>query len=247
MPLPIANFTLSFMGLSVTFTDSSLNVPTSWAWTFGDAGTSILQNPSHTYATPGTYTIKLVATNGSGASSKTLLLDVTTEGVILTIPEMVLIKLPGALAVDPNTLNNYITIEQDFIAPLLNTPLDAIDFYKENKWPLLGNVLVAELVAYKITTDQINQLILALAQTSSSASTTTAQAGIKRIVTGPSEAEWFNNAELVAAFLKTSFAGGSIFSTLALASICSLAARLRISHPLCKRVIKLTTLPQIIR
>ncbi len=56
----------------VTFTDASTNGPTSWSWVFGDPtsadNTSSLQNPSHTYANPGSYDVTLVATNGNGAS-----------------------------------------------------------------------------------------------------------------------------------------------------------------------------------
>jgi PKD repeat protein len=45
----------------VAFTDLSQNGPTSWSWNFGDNGsgsnnTSTLQNPSHTFSGPGTYT-----------------------------------------------------------------------------------------------------------------------------------------------------------------------------------------------
>lgn len=50
----------------IKFTDKSTNAPTSWAWDFGDGGTSTLQNPSHTYAANGTYTVKLTATNAFG-------------------------------------------------------------------------------------------------------------------------------------------------------------------------------------
>src|SRR5688572_3070820 len=58
---------------SVTFTDLSTNGPTSWAWDFGDGNTSALQNPTHSYATNGTYTVQLTATNtfGSDAEIKT--------------------------------------------------------------------------------------------------------------------------------------------------------------------------------
>jgi gliding motility-associated-like protein len=46
----------------INFTDQSSNV-TSWAWTFGDGGTSTTANPSHAYAGIGTYTVYLVTNN----------------------------------------------------------------------------------------------------------------------------------------------------------------------------------------
>ncbi|MCB0430706.1 MAG: S8 family serine peptidase [Flavobacteriales bacterium] len=55
--------------LTVQFTDQSTFNPTSWLWTFGDGNTSTQQNPSHTYAAPGSYTVKLTATNGVGSDS----------------------------------------------------------------------------------------------------------------------------------------------------------------------------------
>ncbi len=57
--------------LTVVFTDASTNSPTSWSWTFGDGGTSTLQNPSHTYTAEGTYTVVLTATNAYGSDSET--------------------------------------------------------------------------------------------------------------------------------------------------------------------------------
>ena len=57
--------------LTVAFTDASTNNPTSWAWTFGDGGTSTLKNPSHQYTAAGTYTVVLTATNAYGSDSET--------------------------------------------------------------------------------------------------------------------------------------------------------------------------------
>jgi serine protease len=72
---PVAAFsgtpTSGYAPLMVTFTDASTNSPTSWAWTFGDGGTSTLQNPSHTYTTAGIYTVVLTATNAYGSDSET--------------------------------------------------------------------------------------------------------------------------------------------------------------------------------
>ena len=68
---PVADFTgtptSGTASLSVAFTDSSTNSPTSWAWTFGDGATSSSQNPSHSYTTSGVYTVTLVATNSAGS------------------------------------------------------------------------------------------------------------------------------------------------------------------------------------
>jgi len=57
--------------LIVQFTDTSAGSPTSWAWTFGDGNTSTAQNPQHTYAAPGLYTVTLNATNEYGSDTET--------------------------------------------------------------------------------------------------------------------------------------------------------------------------------
>jgi len=73
---PLADFiaidTSTSIGQSVSFSDLSTNIPTSWEWDFGDGNTSSIQNPSHTYNDPGSYTISLKAANdfGSGIETK---------------------------------------------------------------------------------------------------------------------------------------------------------------------------------
>jgi PKD repeat protein len=57
--------------LTVSFTDQSTNVPTNWAWNFGDGQTSNEKNPVHVYLFPGTYSITLTAGNGYGGNSIT--------------------------------------------------------------------------------------------------------------------------------------------------------------------------------
>ena len=52
--------------LSVSFSDTTSGVATSWAWDFGDGGTASTQNPSHTYNVIGTYTVWLRATGPGG-------------------------------------------------------------------------------------------------------------------------------------------------------------------------------------
>lgn len=57
---PVASFTFSVNGLDYTFTDQSQNAD-AWLWDFGDGQTSTQQNPVHTFAAGGDYTIVLTA------------------------------------------------------------------------------------------------------------------------------------------------------------------------------------------
>jgi gliding motility-associated-like protein len=55
--------------LLVKFNDESTGNPNYWRWDLGNGTVSFLQHPAATYFNPGTYTIKLVVRNGSGADS----------------------------------------------------------------------------------------------------------------------------------------------------------------------------------
>src|SRR6266700_4015127 len=57
--------------LTVQFTDTSTGGPTAWAWDFGDGSSSTAQNPSHSYATAGTFTVALTASNAGGSDTAT--------------------------------------------------------------------------------------------------------------------------------------------------------------------------------
>ncbi len=48
--------------LQVQFTDQTTPTPATWVWDFGDGNTSNVQNPLHTYNTPGTYDVSLTTT-----------------------------------------------------------------------------------------------------------------------------------------------------------------------------------------
>ncbi|MBK7149824.1 MAG: gliding motility-associated C-terminal domain-containing protein [Bacteroidetes bacterium] len=58
--------------LTVPFQDvstSNAGSVASWAWSFGDGGTSTLQNPTHTYPGTGTYTASLTITDVNGCTN----------------------------------------------------------------------------------------------------------------------------------------------------------------------------------
>jgi PKD repeat protein/predicted secreted protein len=69
---PNSYFTYNIDNLTAQFTDQSICgdcTLVAWSWSFGDGSTSTLQNPSHTYAQPGTYEAALTVTTNSSVSS----------------------------------------------------------------------------------------------------------------------------------------------------------------------------------
>ncbi len=63
----------------INFTDYSTGNPTTWAWSFGDGTTSNLQNPSHTYASSGSYNVYLLIS--SALCSDSISISVTVGNV----------------------------------------------------------------------------------------------------------------------------------------------------------------------
>ncbi|WP_341503671.1 S8 family serine peptidase [Gallaecimonas sp. GXIMD4217] len=69
--LPTADFGFSANGLNVAFSDlsgDSDGAVVAWAWDFGDGNGSALANPSHSYATGGSYDVTLTVTDDAGDS-----------------------------------------------------------------------------------------------------------------------------------------------------------------------------------
>jgi PKD repeat protein len=81
---PTADFTsgtrTGAVPLAVKFTDASKGAPTSWSWDFGDGGTSTTRNPTHVYASAGTYAVTLTARNAYGSDTETKAGFVTAGG-----------------------------------------------------------------------------------------------------------------------------------------------------------------------
>ncbi|MBI1741749.1 PKD domain-containing protein [Candidatus Acetothermia bacterium] len=81
---PIADFsanpTTGPAPLTVTFTNRTTGSVTSYAWEFGDGGTSTVVNPIYTYRNAGIYTVRLTASGlgGTNTASKLALITVTS-------------------------------------------------------------------------------------------------------------------------------------------------------------------------
>jgi PKD repeat protein len=78
--VPTANFSVATAGLVASFTDASTDAGgtiSARAWSFGDGGTSTATNPSHAYASAGTYTVTETVTDGVSVLSSVKSLAVT--------------------------------------------------------------------------------------------------------------------------------------------------------------------------
>jgi len=69
---PAASFTATnnnscTLPLTVSFTNTATG-GTTYKWNFGDGGTSTSPNPSHTYSSANSYTVRLIVTNAAGCS-----------------------------------------------------------------------------------------------------------------------------------------------------------------------------------
>jgi PKD repeat protein len=77
---PVANFTYTTSGLTVNFTDTSTDSGGSigqHSWNFGDGSTSAAADPSHTYASAGTYSVSETVTDSISNVSSTKSVSIT--------------------------------------------------------------------------------------------------------------------------------------------------------------------------
>jgi PKD repeat protein len=80
---PTADFDWTCEELTCQFTDASTDSDgslTGWTWRFGDGTTSEEQEPSHTYAGSGTFTVRVTVTDNEGAT------DESSDDVTVTAP-----------------------------------------------------------------------------------------------------------------------------------------------------------------
>ncbi|MBZ0279589.1 MAG: PKD domain-containing protein [Anaerolineae bacterium] len=80
--------------LNVSFTNQSTGNITGYSWDFGDGQTSTEQSPSHSYTTPGTYTVKLIVT-GPGGSNEAQTTITATQPIAAPVASFTVVPTSG--------------------------------------------------------------------------------------------------------------------------------------------------------
>ncbi len=84
--------------ITISFQNSSTGTGTlSYQWSFGDGGTSTATNPTHTYLTAGTYSVRLITISSAGCRdtiTKTNLINIGTINAAFTNNPSVCVNVP---------------------------------------------------------------------------------------------------------------------------------------------------------
>jgi len=119
-PLPIPSFSASPTSFCsapgiVNFTDTTIGTPPySYTWAFGDGTTSTGSDPVHTYTATGTYSVKLIVTDGPGcidSISRTAYITVDSLKASFTGPDSGCVSSP---IIFKNTSSSHIASNWNF-------------------------------------------------------------------------------------------------------------------------------------
>lgn len=263
----MVDFKYTTKGLSVTFSNLSDDYPVDyrWLWEFGDGNTSDVENPTHEYTKSDFYrvTLKVLDVDGQvvdkvskklmvSAEVKTHLSDTIYALIDTYIPETIF----GSVSYELK--HQFINKWQLYIQPLVNHNVPIEEYSNETFYEALENQLIMELAAYDFMVVKANQMVSASAakvlennsvSSDSSSESSTGQPGsVKRIVTGPTEVEYFDigseDNDSISAITKALQPGGII--DILRAQLCMLAERLDIYLPICNQISPDVIVPKVV-
>lgn len=251
----VVDFIFNTVGLKSNFINLSYEVPDeyTYSWDFGDGETSTELNPTHEYQKMGFYRVSMSIVDSNNRPVEKVTKTVLISDKVKThlsnsiyvlintyIPYSIFGKVPSSIK------QQFIEKWQLYIQPLVNHEIPVEDFNNELYYEALENQLIMELAAYDYMILNIQNVINATSQTiikdnsqssGSSSDTSSASGGsIKKIVTGPTEVEYFNDTESEKDFIsnitKATQPGG--FIDILKQNLCMLAGRLDIYLPICE-------------
>lgn len=158
----------------------------------------------------------------------------------MDIQDTITSRLPSSLVPIEAVLEGYILKWQTFLAPLVDPEIPSTALSLDASWPLLEAELVVSLVIYEILDNAIKAYLLSAVGTGSSEGGTLGI--VKKVVTGPAEAEFFSPKETMAEVVKP----GGLYSTTKDA-VCMLASRLKVPLYICPDNSNLVMAPTVSR
>ena len=251
----VVDFIFNTVGLKSNFTNLSYEVPDeyTYSWDFGDGETSTELNPTHEYQKMGFYRVSMSIVDSNNRPvekvTKTVLIsDKVKTHLSNSIYVLINTYIPYSIfgKVPSSVKQQFIEKWQLYIQPLVNHEIPVEDFNNELYYEALENQLIMDLAAYDYMILNIQNVINATSQTiikdnsqssGSSSDTSSASGGsIKKVVTGPTEVEYFNDTESEKDFIsnitKATQPGG--FIDILKQNLCMLAGRLDIYLPICE-------------
>lgn len=264
------DFLSTVVGLNVRFRAFADELPNDFTvtWLFGDGETEThvgVVTASHLYKSPGEYVVNMTITNNVGGEA---LFKIQVIGV----SDAVKTQLPGSIyeLIDtyiPEDIFGKLTLKEKqrfiekwqlYIQPLVNHEIPVEEFNNELYYEALENQLIMELAAYDYMVVQISLMVGATAESvkegsssssSESEDTELSQGSgeVKRIQTGPTEVEFFNETDSESKassnVIKAMQPGGVI--DILKQNLCMLAERLSIYLPIC-RTVKKVVVPKVV-
>ena len=122
---PISMFSSSQANIcsgNVQFVDNSINIPTSWLWSFGDGTYSSIQNPSHQYLSSGTFLVNLHVTNAFGVDDYSQYVSVNELASTINYVGNLMVGQSIQFSVPTSGINTYLWNFDDGYLASLSTP-----------------------------------------------------------------------------------------------------------------------------
>ena len=253
----VIDFSYKRDGLNVTFQNLSTQVPenSTYLWDFGvDGGESSEKNPEFTYSSVGNYVVTLKITTQDSVSDsysdQILISDFDGPSLSSSIYWLINQYIPSELIplFKYRDKRNLIEKWQLYCQPLVTPAVDISEYNNELKYGALENQLIMQLAAYEWLINQYNKLLWSLSNTVDITSKVTptdseqeSDGKVKKIVTGPTEAEFFNdsiNSDNIGDILKSINSALSDKGIIGILkqNICMLSQGLNIYLPICKYI-----------
>lgn len=115
--------------------------PYSWAWNFGDGGSSTAQNPTHTYTTSGTSTVTLTVTDAAQNTATDTVTAIITQSQLL--PKLEIGSITGGFGVKTSLLNTGV-IDATHVVWTINLDGKSIILGKESAGTMPGIAIGAD-------------------------------------------------------------------------------------------------------